>query len=83
MKGGPATWEQTSRTLREQTARAIRGAFVLIPFTEISRSIRLIQGEINKGRVCQKILRIVTTIFIYDFTAGNMIHPVVSKPRHI
>ena len=64
MKGGPATWEQTSRTLREQTARAIRGAFVLIPFTEISISIRLIQGEINKGRVCQKILRVVTTIFM-------------------
>ena len=83
VKGGPATWEQTSRTLREQTARAIRGAIVLIPFTEISRTIRLIQGDINKGRVCQKILRIVTTIFIYDFTADNMIHPVVSKPRHI
>ena len=48
-----------------------------------SRSSELIQGEINKGRVCQKILRIVTTIFIYDFTADNMIHPVVSKPRHI
>ena len=64
MKGGPATSEQTSRTLREQTARAIRGAIVLILFTEISRSIKLIQGEINKGRVCQKILRIVTTIFM-------------------
>ena len=64
MKGGPATLEQTSRTLLEQTARAIRGAIVLIPFTEISRSIKLIQGEINKGRVCQKILRIVTTIFM-------------------
>ena len=64
MKGGPATSEQTSRTLREQTARAITGALVLIPFTEISGSIKLIQGEINKGRVCQKILRIVTTVFM-------------------
>ena len=57
MKGGPATWEQTSRTLREQTARAIRGAFVLIPFTEISGSIKLIQGEINKGRILQSRLQ--------------------------
>lgn len=64
MKGGQATSEQTSRTLTEQTARAIMGGFVLILFTEISRSIKLIQGEINKGRVCQKILRIVTTIFM-------------------
>lgn len=80
MKGGPATSEQTSRTLTEQTARAITGAFVWIPFTEISRSIKLIQGEINKHRVCQKILRIVTQ---NDFTADNMIHPVVSKPGHI
>jgi hypothetical protein len=64
MKGSPATLEETSRTLSEQTARVIRGAIVLIPFTEISRSIKLIQGEINKGRVCQKILRIVTTIFM-------------------
>ena len=64
MEGGQATSEQTSRTLREQTARAIRGAIVLILITEISRSIKLIQGEINKGRVCQKILRIVTTIFM-------------------
>lgn len=56
MKGGPA--------VSEQPARAITGAFVLIPFTEISGSIKLIQGEINKGRVCQKILRIVTTIFM-------------------
>ena len=64
MKSGPAILEQTSRTLSEQTARAIRGAIVLNPFTEISRSIKLIQGEINKGRVCQKILRIVTTIFM-------------------
>ena len=64
MKGSPATLEETSRTLSEQTARVIRGAIVLIPFTEISRSIKLIQGEINKGRVCQKILRVVTTIFM-------------------
>lgn len=64
MKGGQATSEQTSRTLTEQTARTIMGGFVLILFTEISRSIKLIQGEINKGRVCQKILRIVTTIFM-------------------
>ena len=56
MKGGPATSEQTSR--------AITGAFVLILFTEISRSIKLIQGEINKGSICQKILRIVTGIFM-------------------
>ena len=34
MKGGPA--------VSEQTARAITGAFVLIPFTELSRSIKLI-----------------------------------------
>ena len=64
MKGGQATSEQTSRTLTEQTARTIMGGFVLILFTEISRSIKLIQGEINKGRVCQKILRVVTTIFM-------------------
>ena len=64
MKGSPATLEETSRTLSEQTARTIMGGFVLILFTEISRSIKLIQGEINKGRVCQKILRIVTTIFM-------------------
>ena len=64
MKSGQATSEQTSRTLTEQTARTIMGGFVLILFTEISRSIKLIQGEINKGRVCQKILRVVTTIFM-------------------
>ena len=81
MKGGPATWEQTSRTLREQTARAIRGAFVLIPFTEISGSIKLIQGEINKGKGLSKDSE--DNDNIYDFTADNMIHPVVSKPRHI
>ena len=64
MKGGPATSEQTSRKLTDHTARANMGAIVLIPFTEIYRSIKLIQGEINKHRVCQKILRIVTTIFM-------------------
>ena len=57
MKGGPATLEQTSRTLREQTARAITGAFVLILFTEISGSIKLIQGEIKKGRILQARLQ--------------------------
>ena len=62
MKGGRAT--------AEQTARAITGAFVWIPFTEISRSIKLIQGEINKGKGLSKDSE--DNDNIYDFSAFDI-----------
>ena len=71
-EGGPSY----SRANRKRN----HGSLCLDSVYRKSRSSKLIQGEIKKGKALSKILRIVTTLFMISLRLT--LDPVVSKPRH-